>query len=472
MDPTAGSSAPAPAQPPAPAQGTLPVLASAGPGEELRRQLHLAWPVVVGMVGSMGLGIVDTIMVGAFGGDAIAAVALANLWAWGTAVIARNLPKGLDPIVAQAYGSGDRAGAGRALVHGLALAALLSLPVALLHLVAAPGLRLLGQPAELLPLARVYCSILAPGVPLMLALVTLRQFLQGLGIMRPATVAVLLGNVVNVALNWLLMHGLGPVPGLGPVGCAISSVLGMGFMLVLLVWLVRRELRAWWPQTWRQDLRDWPALRAVGALGLPVGLQIAAETWGFQAAGVMVGWLGADQLAAHTVTLNLATAAFMVPLGLSAAAATRVGNLVGAGQPWGRAAVVAVATGGAVMLLSAFLFTVLPEPLARIYTRDVAVVALAASLIPVAAAFQLFDGVQVVGFGVLRGLADVRLPFAMSLVAFWGLGLPLGWFLCFPRGLGARGVWVGLALSLAAVTGMLLLRIRVLHRRGVGALAT
>lgn len=436
-----------------------------GFGDELRALSSLAWPVIIGNLGSMGMGVVDTVMVGGFGGDALAAVALANTWGFAVVVVARNTAKGLDPIVAQAFGAGDRAVAGQALVHGLVLALVMAVPVALLHLVAAPGLALFGQPAALLPLAGRYAAVLGLGVLPMLLFIVLRQFLQGLGVVKAITVAVMLANVLNVALNMLLMHGAGGLAGLGPMGCAWSTVVCQFFMLAVLLWLTRGTLRAWWPARWRSVAVDLAGARRVLSLGLPVGLQVAIEAWGFLFVGIMVGWLGEDALAAHTIALNLATVSFMTPLGIGAAAATRIGNLVGAGQPWGRAALTAVGAGATVMLASALIFTLFPATLAGIYTRDRTVVALAITLIPIAGAFQLFDGVQVVSAGLLRGLADVRLPAMINVVAYWGFGMPLGYLLAFRADLGAPGVWMGLVAALATVSGLLMLRIRRLHAR-------
>lgn len=436
--------------------------------EELAVQRRLIVPVVVGNLASMGMGVVDTVMVGDFGGDALGGVALAVLWAFGVATIPRAAAKGIDPIVSQAFGAGERHAAGAALVQGLVLAAAMSLPVALLHLVAAPGLALLGQPAGLLPLAGDYAAVMALGVPAMLGFVVLRQFLLGLGVARPSTVAVLVGNALNVGLNLLLMHGLGPWPGLGPIGCAWSSVVGQVAMLALLVWLTRRELAAWWPADALAAARDLAGIGRQAALGLPIGVQAAVEVWGFQAAGLMVGWLGETAVAAHTVAMNLATLSFMTPLGIGAAASTRIGNLLGAGRPWGRAAAVAMVSGAVVMGLSAALFSLLPGPLARVYTDDAAVVALAVTVLPVAGAFQLFDGVQVVGLGVLRGLSDVRVPVLVNVVAFWTVGLPLGWWLAFRAGFGVPGMWGGLMAALVCVSVAVSLRILWQHRRAVG----
>lgn len=439
--------------------------AYSGVGAELRLLFGLAWPVIIGNLGAVGLWVADTVMVGQFGGAALAAVALASTWSFGVSVIARGAAKGLDPLVAQAFGRGDRFAAGRSLVHGLWMAAILSVPVILLHLVGGPGLRLLGQPESLLELAGAYSAILAVDVPFMLAFAVLQQFLQALGLMRPSAVAILLGNVLNIGLNQLFMHGLGPIAGLGPLGCAFATVISQVFMLGVLLILARRELRAWWPEGGLAVGRDLAGLWQVFSLGLPVGVQFAIETWGFQLAGIMVGWIGEVELAAHAIALNISTVSFMTPMGIGAAVATRVGQLQGAGRDWGLSAATGIGMGAAVMSLSAIVFTSLPAWLGGLYTNDLAVIAMMVLLLPVAGAFQLFDGVQVVSFGVLRGLADVRVPTAINLVAYWGMGLPLAWVLGFPLGLGARGVWMGLVLSLAVVAGLLLLRIRALHRR-------
>lgn len=436
-----------------------------GPWAELRLLSSLAWPVIIGNLGAVGLSVADTVMVGGFGGAALAAVALASTWSWAVSVIARGAAKGLDPLVSQAFGRGDRPAAGRALVHGIWMALILSIPVGLLHLWGGPGMRLLGQPEGLLDLAGRYAAILAIDVPFMLVFAVLQQFLQALGLMRPAAVAILLGNLVNVGLNLLFMFGVGPFAGLGPIGCAYATVLSQVFMLAVLVALARRELRAWWPSTgWWVGL-DGRGLWAVFALGLPVGLQFAVEVWGFQLAGIMVGWIGEVELAAHAIALNISTVSFMLPSGIAAAVATRVGQLQGADKDWGRAAVTGIAMGAGVMCLSALLFSLVPSGLGGLYTDDAAVIAVLVLLLPVAGAFQLFDGVQVVSFGALRGLADVRVPTAVNLLAYWGVGLPLAWFLAFRWDLGARGVWMGLVLALAIVAGMLLWRLSTLHRR-------
>lgn len=432
--------------------------------DELRRLARLAVPVVAGMLAFMTLGVVDTIMLGRVSAEALGVSALAHLWGFSSIVVARGAMHGLDPAVAQAHGAGDRAGVARALGTGLTFAALLAVPVTAAHLVGEAGLRLLGQPEELVGEAGRFVRVLGVGVLPTLLFGAVRHTLVGIGDVRPATVAAILVNLLNVALNTLFIYGWGPVPAMGAVGCAWSTVLCEVTLLGLVLWLGAPSLSSL--TRWREGLVDRVNLWRVAGLGLPVGFQQALELWAFNLAMVMMGWLGPLQVAAHAVAINLASLAFMVPFGIAAAASTRVGNLLGAGLPWTRAAWLAVAAGAAVMGLSATLFALTPELLAGAYTRDPEVLALAASLLPIAACFQLVDGTQTVAFGALRGAGDVRVPTLANVAGYYVVGLPLGYALAFWFGWGPHGVWAGLAVALAVVAGLLLLRLRVTARRG------
>ena len=202
-------------------------------------------------------------------------------------------------------------------------------------------------------------------------------------------------------------------------------------------------------------------------LGLALGFQFGFEVWAFHAAGFMMGRLGAIPFAAHAIAINLATISFMVPSGIGAAAATRVGQLVGAGEEWKQSAWVAVGLGALVMTIPAAAFVLGARGLTRFYSVDPGVLAVAVAILPLAGAFQLFDGVQAVAFGVLRGAGDTRVPAIANVVGYWIIGLPAGCLLAFSLGWSARGVWSGLVLGLAAVAGLLLARIVVLAKRGV-----
>lgn len=434
---------------------------------EARRLVRLAWPVSLGMLAMMGMGVVDTVLVGRLGGEAMAVVAVSMTWFFGVAILAIGAVRAVDPLVSQAYGAGDRAAAGRVLVQGAGMSALL-LPVTFaLLLLAEPGLRLMGQPPEILDAAGAYCRVLMLAAPGMVAFSLLRQVLQGMGEVRPATVVMIVANVLNAALVWLFLFVLET----GPLGCAVATSLAQWFLFAGLAWLSRGTLREIRPPEGWLAVR-WEPVARLATLGIPLGFQMGMEVWGFSAAGMMIGRFGATPLAAHAVVMNLATISFMVPMGISAAAGTRVGNLVGAGLPWTRAGWLGIGLGAGVMIVSGAAFTLFPGALVRLYTPEAEVVALAATLLPLAGTFQLFDGTQVVAFGVLRGAGDVRLPTLANVVGYWILGLPLGAWLAFGAGWGPRGVWVGLVLALAVVATLLTLRVAQIARRGVRRLET
>jgi len=217
---------------------------------------------------------------------------------------------------------------------------------------------------------------------------------------------------------------------------------------------------AWVP--WSRAALSAAELRKILALGIPVGVQTSLEVWAFSGAALLAGRLGATALAAHSIVLNMAALSFMMPLGVSLAAATRVGNLLGARRPDDaqRAAWVAIGLGAGVMAVSALVFVAFRHWLPRLYTPDAEVIALSATILPIAAAFQLFDGAQVAGCGVLRGMGRTRPAALFNLISYWLLGLPLGAWLGLRAGLGLAGIWWGLCLGLAVVATLLVFFIR------------
>ncbi|MFN7145827.1 MAG: MATE family efflux transporter, partial [Myxococcota bacterium] len=392
--------------------------------------------------------------------EPMAAVALGVSWYFGLSVVGMGALRALDPVISQAHGARDHDAVARAFVRGIAMALLMAPLLILLQYLAEPGLRLLGQPEDLLPTAALWCRTAAWGLPGMLVFSAVRQALQGVGVMRPATVAIILANVLNALLDWLLIFRFG----LGPLGAALATVASQYVLLGLTVWLAWDTLAPGF-RRWRDAFDLAPLLKLV-ALGVPLGVQMAMEAWAFHLAGLMMGWIGPTAIAANAVVLNLATLSFMVPFGVSAAAATRVGHLVGAGLPWRFAAWTSLFLGGGLMAGSALAFAAFPGLLARMYTTDAAVIGVAVTLLPIAAAFQLFDGLQVVAFGVLRGAGDLRVPSVANLLGYWALGLPLGWWLAFEAGWGAPGILAGLAIGVTTVALLLVARVRWMLGRG------
>jgi MATE family multidrug resistance protein len=423
---------------------------------EVRTLTRLAVPVAVTQLGTMSLGLVDLWMVSRLGREAFAGVALGDIWIFGTFCLGMGVLFGLDPIVAQAHGARDGERAGRAVQRGLVLSVLLGAAIGAAWLFAEGAMWLLGQEPELAAIAGQYCRAQWWSVTPLLAFTALRQFLQGRGLMRPALWTLLLANLFNAGANWVLIFGHLGFPALGVEGAAIATGLTRVVLLATLVlWIVGFGLHrgAWTP--WRLAILHPRGFRELLGYGLPTAFQIGAEVWAFQAATIFAGRLGEASLAAHTITLKIASTSFMVPLGIGAAAATRVGNLIGAGriEHARRSAWTAVALGGGVMAASGAAFIVLRHQLGRIFTEDPEVLALVAIALPVAAAFQVFDGIQVAAAGALRGAGRTLVAAIAFLLGFYLLALPAGWWLSGRIGL--AGIWWGLCIGLAAVAAIL-----------------
>jgi len=402
----------------------------------------------------MLLGVVDAVMVGHVSVAAMAAASLANVWIWGTLTFAQGVLMGLDPIVARAHGARDGARAGRALHAGFAAAAALSVLLALVWLGTGRLLLLTGQDPDLARMAHAYTVVQIPSIPFFMVYTALRQYLQAREYVRPALFVIVAVNLLNLLFAWVLIFGHLGFPALGLEGAGIASGLTRAAGGVGLAWVVfgLGLHRGAWAPFGLAALRA-PELRELLHYGLPVAVQVSLEAWAFSGAALLVGHLGATAIAAHTIAINLASLSFMMPLGIAQGAATRVGNLLGAGEPAAaqRAAWVSFALGAGVMSLSAIAFVALREWLPRIYTPDAGVVAATAAILPIAAAFQVFDGTQVVGCGILRGMGRVRPATAFNLIGYWLLGLPLGGWLALRGGMGLAGLWWGLALGLAVV---------------------
>lgn len=422
----------------------------------LRQELHalraLAGPVVMTQLLSMTLGVVDNVMLGHHSTEALASSSLGRTWVFGVAVIAMGMLSGLDPRVSQAHGARDGQRVAAALQGGVVLALLLSVPVVLATGATGSVLGWIGVTPELASDAGRYARAQLWGIPFMLLFHVQRSWLQGRGLMRPALLVVLAANALNAAANWVLIFGhLGFEAG-GIEGAGRATALTQVFMCLALALLASRlgegrGLSARWSS------RSTTELRAIVGVGLPLAAQFGLEVWAFQGATLLAERLGTIPVAAHTIALNLASISFMVPLGISIGASTRVGNLIGEGrlERAELAARAAMGLGTGVMCVAAAVFIVGRQWLPGLYGAEPAVLAAATAILPIAAAFQLFDGLQVVCSGVLRGMGRTRILAVVHLVSFYGLGLPLAWWLAIEDGLGLPGVWWGLALGLGAV---------------------
>jgi len=435
---------------------------------EFRRVTGLALPVVVVQVGMMAMGVVDTVMVGHFSARDLAAVALGNLYFFSAIVFPMGLLMALDPLVSQAVGARDDTAVGRALQRGGFLALLLGVPSALFLWPGEPILLALNQPLEVAPVAAGYARAALPGVFAFLGFIVFRQTLQAMGRMEPIVITILLANLANLFFNWVFIYGHLGFPAMGAVGSGWASSLCRWLMLLGLLALAWPVLGAHLHPLRREVFQLRPFLRMV-RLGAPIGIQMSLEYGAFGATGILMGWMGTTAMAGHQVALNLASLSFMVPLGVSQASSILVGQGVGREDLPGarRSAGAGLLLGVAFMAGTAVLFLSFPLLFARAYTGEAAVLALAAALIPLAGVFQVFDGLQVVSSGILRGVGDTRTPMVLNLLGFWCIGMPVGFWLGFRTSLGPEGLWWGLVLGLASVSLLLLVRVRTLMGRAL-----
>ena len=427
---------------------------------DLEAMMRLALPVVVAQVGMMLLGVVDTMVVGHLSSEALAAVALGHVAIIAVSSFGVGLLLALDPLVAQAVGAGDTVAIRRSVQRGMVLAIGLMVPSTLLLMPIETVLTVLRQPPETVPIAAAYVRICIPGLLPFYGFVVLRQSLQAMGRLRPIVITIVVVNLFNLVADWALVFGAGPIPQLGPVGSAWATTAARTLLFVVLMIAARTELAPLLGRFDRAVLQLQPLWRTV-RLGTPIGFQVQLEMVAFAVIALLMGGLGTVQMAAHQVAINLASLTFMVPLGVSSAAAVRVGRAIGAGDDGGarRAAAAGLLIGAGFMSLMAALFIGAPRLLATAYTSVEEVVVLAAMLIPVAGYFQIFDGLQVVSAGVLRGAGDTRAPLFVNIVGFWCVGLPTSITLAFKLGYGPQGLWWGLVAGLGAVAAFLLTRV-------------
>jgi multidrug resistance protein, MATE family len=423
---------------------------------EMRDVARLAAPIVFVQIGLSLMGTVDAAMVGRVSATDLAAVALGNFWWITVALFGAGVVMAIDPVVSQAVGAGVDEDVALGVQRGVVLAVGMTVLGSLCFLPTGFLLRLMGQPPEVIPIAERWVLIQIPSTLPYFIFVAFRQSLQAFQQTRPVVIAVIVGNLVNVGLNWVLIYGHLGFPPLGATGSSISTAIGrfvMTGMLIALGWpAMRVSLRPWRSETLR-----WAPIGHMLRVGLPIGVHQFFEIVAFGGALALIGLLGTVPLAGHEITISLASLTYMVPLGINAAAAVLVGRAIGRGDLEGarREASAALACGVGFMALSAAILRLFPTALARLFSTDPAVVAVATALIPIAGIFQMFDGVQGVSSGVLRGAGDTRVPMLMNVVAYAVIGLPLGAWLCFGRDMGAVGMWWGLVAALVVAASAL-----------------
>jgi multidrug resistance protein, MATE family len=428
--------------------------------KELRPMWALAWPLAVAELGWMLQGLIDLIMAGPLGPAAIGGGTLANLLFYPIAICGTGVLLGMDTLVSQSFGAEDPLDCRKSLVSGIWVALGLTPPLVLIMWALIPLMQALGTNPRVLAQFEPYLKALIWSILPLLLYSALRRYLQAVNLVKPVTFSLLTANIINVVGNWVLMYGHWGAPAMGLEGSGWSTAIARVYMAaILLIALVRHERatgRLLATISWRPEF---PRIRRLIALGLPAAGQIGIEGGVFAVATVLCARLDEVSLAAHSIAINVVSTTFMVPLGISSAAAVRVGQAVGRKDVRGVALSgwTAVLLGASFMGAAALALWLIPRWIVRIFSSDPAVIASGAVLLEICAAFQLFDGFQVVTTGALRGLGDTHTPMLAHLAGYWAIGLPIGYWLCFHYGWGAAGIWVGLSLALILIGATLLL---------------
>ncbi|HVT44352.1 MAG TPA: MATE family efflux transporter [Thermoanaerobaculia bacterium] len=447
------------------------------PKRELGELLRLAAPLAAAQAGTQLMGVVDTAVVGRLGALELGAVGLGNTIFFAISIVGMGIVMGIDPLASQAYGAGELVRARRVLWQGVWLSvivgAVLMIPMSLSPLLLS---RLAIDPAVVTE-SNAYVQVRMLSLVPALLFIVVRSYLQAKGITRPMVTAMVVGNIFNLIADIVFVFGgsvlpawsgpLQDLPAFGVTGAAIATLLGSFVQLAIIAEGVRRlPVAGFVAEMRRPSARD---LRQAFGIGLPVGLQWGAEVGIFALVALLAGRFGNQELAAHQIAITLASFTFTVALGVGAAGSVRVGQSIGARDQAATrtSGMVAFAAGCGVMSLSALMFLLFPRQLASILTNDTSVLAVAVPLLAVAAVFQISDGVQAIGAGVLRGAGDTRFAFFANIIGHWLIGFPVAIALGFSMRLGIVGLWWGLCAGLSAVALLLFLRFVKLSSRPI-----
>lgn len=422
----------------------------------------------MGQVGQNIITLADTIMVGALGAAALGAAAFAGSVFVVFFIFALGILAPITALIAKAEGQEDYPRGGVLLHHSVGIALGISaFVIAILYLLL-PQLDRLGQTEEIVRLAGPFFEITIWSILPGMIYQAYKQFTDGIGRTKVGMMVMIFGVVFNVAGNYILIYGKFGFPELGLNGAAWATLIARSLMALIMIGVVHLHpmFKHYLVERWSHRL-DRHLTHSLVRLGLPTGLTYIFEVGAFSSAAIMMGWFGAGPLAAHQITISLASMTFLVTIGIGIAASIRVGYELGRRDyPQMRfAGFTAIKIGSAYMALCALGFLLLRWHLPRIYVQDIDVITLAAGLFVVVAAFQVFDGIQAIAIGALRGMSDTKTPSVIAFFSYWVLGLPMGYFLAFHAGVGPVGIWIGLLVALILASVLLMLRFHVLSRR-------
>lgn len=436
--------------------------------DHLNTTFHLAYPVMLSQLGQVSVGVADSMMVGRLGALPLAAASLGNSIFFVLMMFGIGISMGITPLISVADGKGKTKRIARLFSHGLWINVATSILLTIVVLGLSQGLHFLNQPDEVVVLAIPYLLIITASLFPMMVFQTYKQMAEGLSQTKQAMYITILCNVINVFLNWVLIWGYLGAPALGLNGAGWATLISRVLMMLMMGGYVFYSQRY---QIFQLSLSirnaSLPMLSRILKIGVPTGFQFIFEVSAFSAAAIMMGWIGVNALAGHQIALNLASISYMMATGLATAGMIRVSNQIGRGniKAMREAGMVVFGMVIVFMFSAAVLFIGARFYLPTLYIDDPEVISLSASLLIIAGFFQLSDGVQVVGLGVLRGMEDVKVPTLVTLMAYWVLGLPLGYLFAFELGMEEKGIWYGLLIGLSITALLLFYRFHTLSKK-------
>lgn len=436
---------------------------------EVKHTLRLGWPIILGNLTQIALGIIDSAMVGAIHSSQLAAAAFVNNLITLPLVFAIGLTTAISPLVASALGEDDPDKPLRILFNGGLIVTIMSLLFAIFIHLGVDMVDYFGQDQIVADLSRPYLIWMGWGMVPMAVFMAMKQFADGLGRTRVPMYLSLLAIPVNVLVNYAFIFGEWGAPRMELEGAGVGTMVSRVVTMIALFWLIAYG-EGFAP--YRQHLSDqlqvrWDRFQDIFRIGIPAALQYGMEAGAFAISGIMAGWLGYIQQAAHQIAISIASFTFMVSVGISAAGSIRVGYAYGK-QDWPHARKVGQSTfviAAAYGLLCAIIFVFTRNELPLLFNDEPPVIAYAATLLFLTAVFQISDSVQAIGVGLLRGIQDVKVPTLFVLLAYWVIGIPIGYWLAFILGMDIAGIWIGLVLGLSASAILLTLRFLRLTKR-------
>lgn len=427
----------------------------------------MAWPIVFGQLGHMMSSVADNIMVGRLGSTSLAAAAFANtifalfiLFGIGVAI-------GLTPLIGRAHGKNDEKEKASLFKHGLVSNIIVGLVLTIIMLALIPLMPYFGQPEEVIDTTIPYYFTLAISVVFTMIFFHFKQFGEGIYITKPTMVITIIGNLINIGLNFIFIYGMFGVPAYGVLGAGIATLISRILMVLALYLYFKHTHMKKYFQTFGNGYFSWKKIRFILKNSLPIGFQYIIEVSAFVLGAIMIGWLGTISLAAHQIAINLVSITYLIASGVASATTIRVSNLYGLGK--NREVIYAASSGIKVtfifMVFASLIFLMGNTFLPSLYIDELPVIEIASKLIFIAVIFQLMDGMQIVLLGIFRGLNDLKIPTYITAIAYWIIALPTSYFVGIYLGVGAEGIWIGYLAGLSSSALMLYIRYKKIKNR-------